>query len=432
MLISSNNTTGVDNTNNVWVYDNTGTNARPVFDYKGKDFFLYQQTVDLGSRSVPVVIDMDGDARLDLLVATSGNFGETQNLKDKLVFYKNVGTNKAPVYQLIDSNFLNLTASTTILEMHPAFGDLTGDGKPDLVIGNSNGKLLYYINQGNGTNYNFTLQTDQLGGIDIGNNSAPQLFDLDKDGKLDLLIGNKNGTISYFRNTGSASSPVFSASASIDSLGGIVTRLQYQSSDGYDQIEPEGYSVPHACDLDGNPATIEMLVGTRSGQVLLFTNVSATPGAVFNRTDTLFAYSAQNNAKALRFGMRSVPYVANMDDDDRPDMIIGNLGGGLNFYASVPSFVDTTHTGLPAVYKASFIAVYPNPASDRISFGTELMRENMQYEVVNAIGQVMLAGEVNHFYADHHIDVTSLSAGMYFIRFKGRTQAFNGRFLISR
>jgi hypothetical protein len=169
MLVSTNNPIGVKSTNNVWVYENTGTNAKPVFDYEGNNFFMFDETIDLGIRTVPIVMDVDGDSKLDLLVATSGSFDQTQNAHDKLVFYKNTGSNTSPVYQLIDSNFLDLTSDTPIPDMHPAFGDLTGDGKPDLVAGGSNGKLVYYINQSIGANYDYALQTRELGSIDIGN-----------------------------------------------------------------------------------------------------------------------------------------------------------------------------------------------------------------------------------------------------------------------
>jgi hypothetical protein len=434
MLVTSNNPIGMKNTQNVVTYDNTGTNAKPVFTYSSDKLFMYDQTIDFGARTVPVVMDVDGDSKNDLLVATSGDYSVTQNLHDQLIFYKNVGSNKAPIYQLVDSNFLHLTTDTPILEMHPTFGDLTGDGKPDLIIGTTNGKLEYRINQTIGSNYSFALQTRELAGIDIGNNSTPQLFDLNKDGKLDLLVGNKNGIVSYFQNTGTTNNPIFSATATIDSLGGILTRTKYINSGGYDLIEPDGYSVPHACDLDGNASTIEMLVGTRNGEVWLYTNVSATPGAVFTKTDTLFAYSSLAKAKTLRFGSRAVPFVAKMDTDDKPDMIIGNMGGGLNFYASVPSQIDTGGgVGLADLRNVSApIVVYPNPANTTIAFSTQSLHEDVTYQIVNMIGQVMLSGDVNHFYAEQQINVESLHSGMYFIQLKGRSQTMSGRFLISK
>jgi hypothetical protein len=428
MLVSTNNPLGVKSTNNVWVYENTGTNAKPVFDYQGNQLFMFDETIDFGLRAVPVVMDVDGDSKLDLLIATNGSFEQTKNFHDKLIFYKNIGTNTSPVYQFADSNFLNLTTDTPIIEMHPAFGDLTGDGKPDLVIGSSNGKLEYYINQTIGNAYHYALQTRELGSIDIGNNSTPQLFDLDKDGKLDLLIGNKNGTISYFKNTGTAAAPVFQSTADIDSLGGIVTRIKHFTNAGYPRIEADGYSVPHACELDGNAATTELLVGMNKGEVWLYTDVTATPGAIFTKTDTLFASGAKAPAKAVRFGMRSAPYMANMDEDGKPDMIIGNMGGGLNFYSSIPAKFD----GLNEVENhVSTLTVYPNPATHTITFSTQQLIENAAYDVVNIVGQVLLSGNVNHFYAEHTIDTSTLKNGIYFLRLKGKNQTFSGRFFIS-
>ncbi|HBK24658.1 MAG TPA: VCBS repeat-containing protein, partial [Planktothrix sp. UBA10369] len=39
-----------------------------------------------------------------------------------------------------------------------------------------------------------------LNGVDVGNNSAPVLADVDGDGDLDAFIGNINGNIKYFQN----------------------------------------------------------------------------------------------------------------------------------------------------------------------------------------------------------------------------------------
>lgn len=432
LLVTTNNTIGVKNTNNVWVYDNTGTNAKPVFDYKGNNFFMFNHTLDFGARTVPVIIDIDNDGKNDLLVATSGDYEQTMNFKDKLLFYRNIKTNQQPVYMLQDSNFLSL-ADDTILEMHPTFGDLNGDGKKDLIIGNSNGKIQYYVNQTSGSTVSFNLQTLTLGGIDAGNNSAPQVFDLNRDGKNDLLIGNKAGVIQYYQNTGTATAPVFSNTPTIDSLGKIMTRRAYVSSGGYANMEPDGYAVPFACNLDADSNTIEMLVGTSSGEVWLYMSVSDTIGKVFAKQDQLFSINQTDPGKAIKFGSRSVPFAANLDGDDRLDVLIGNMGGGLNFFASIPTPVDTGNIGMneETLSKATLF-VFPNPANTELSFNTANMREDMQYEVVNIVGQVLLQGSVNHFYATQTIATESLQNGMYFIQLKGKSQSFAARFLISR
>ena len=47
-------------------------------------------------------------------------------------------------------------------------------------------------------------------GVDIGSKSAPTFADLDGDGDLDAVVGADAGTLSYFKNTGTAIAPVFS------------------------------------------------------------------------------------------------------------------------------------------------------------------------------------------------------------------------------
>jgi hypothetical protein len=432
LLVSTNNTVGVKNTNNVWVYENTGTTAKPIFDFKGNNFWMFNQTLDFGARTVPVIMDMDNDGKNDLLVATSGDYEQTHNNRDYILFYRNIGSNQKPVYVLQDSNLLSL-ADDSILELHPTFGDLNGDGKMDLIVGNSNGKIQYYLNQSNGSTINFALQTKTLGDIDAGNNSAPQLFDLNKDGKLDLLVGNKAGIVKYYKNTGTVSMPVFGSTPTIDSLGKIMTRKQVTSSAGYTNIDPDGYAVPFACNLDGDTNTVEMLVGTSSGEVWIYMNVSDTIGRVFTKQDQLFSINPKDDAKAIKFGIRSTPFVANLDGDDRPDVLIGNMGGGLNFFASIPTPIDTGNNAVSEFFSnKGSLSLFPNPANTEVSFMTTDMREDMNYEIINIVGQVLAHGHVNHFYSTHTIHTEEMPNGMYFIQLKGKEQSFTGRFLVSK
>ncbi|MBA5249182.1 MAG: calcium-binding protein, partial [Gammaproteobacteria bacterium] len=84
--------------------------------------------------------------------------------------------------------------------------DIDDDGDLDLVIGESDGKLFYYKNTdttAGHTNPTYTVQTginNPFEGIDVGYYSAPTLADINGDGNLDLVIGNDYGTLRYYYN----------------------------------------------------------------------------------------------------------------------------------------------------------------------------------------------------------------------------------------
>ena len=61
-----------------------------------------------------------------------------------------------------------------------------------------------------------------LNGVDVGWYSTPSFADLDGDGDLDAFIGEGDGTIKYFQNTGSATSPAFTQlNGSFNPLDGV-------------------------------------------------------------------------------------------------------------------------------------------------------------------------------------------------------------------
>ena len=68
-----------------------------------------------------------------------------------------------------------------------------------MVIGELDGFVHFYENTAGPNNtVQFVLNTPNFMGIDVGANAAPQLFDLNKDGLLDLVIG--ENTIKVYSN----------------------------------------------------------------------------------------------------------------------------------------------------------------------------------------------------------------------------------------
>ena len=110
-----------------------------------------------------------------------------------------------------------------------AVGDLNGDGKPDLVLADTNGFFWYFPNNGTAQNPVFTqgevmpiwLGEERLNEHTEGyENIVPriQLVDFDKSGKYDIVAGNYVGRLFHIPNVGSPTAPDFKPTYDRDSL----------------------------------------------------------------------------------------------------------------------------------------------------------------------------------------------------------------------
>ena len=94
----------------------------------------------------------------------------------------------------------------------PTFADIDGDGDLDAFVGELFGNTLFYRNTGSATNPVFAAPTTNPFGLTaVGYDPKPTLVDIDGDGDLDAFVGNADGDTLFYRNTGSASNPVFAA-----------------------------------------------------------------------------------------------------------------------------------------------------------------------------------------------------------------------------
>lgn len=80
----------------------------------------------------------------------------------------------------------------------PQIADWNEDGKKDLLVGDTNGNITLFTNTG--SNSNPVLSKTgfiQAGGttLDVGVRATPVVVDWDNDGKKDLLSGNSNGYV---------------------------------------------------------------------------------------------------------------------------------------------------------------------------------------------------------------------------------------------
>lgn len=394
LVVAPNSTTASENAHGVWYYRNTATDAAPVFQFQQNDLFQGDM-LDFGEGARPVLFDHNNDGLMDLVVANEGYFQEDGNYQGRLALLENTGSSAQPAFTLVTTDYAALDGLGFGPGVHPAFGDLDGDTRPDMLLGDANGNLHYFHNSSSGPIAQFqvaqTLVTNDGGAvIDVGANATPQLFDLDGDGLLDLVIGERNGNLNYFRNAGTAQMPAWHAENS--SLGGVNVNVYWSAT---------GYSVPFL--YTAEDGQMICFSGSESGGLHRYDGITGNETGTWNLTDSLW--------DNFREGSRTAIVLHDFTGDDVPDAVVGNYRGGLSFWTSS---AGVPVEALPRV-NANAFTLAPNPArgSVEIRLHTVLL-PGMQAELVDQLGRTVRRHAVRS--PVEQFSLAGIPSGMYSLR----------------
>lgn len=432
-----------ENSHSVWLYENDGTNTAPIFNYEKNDF-LQGDMIDVGDASHPVLVDVDGDGLQDLIISNYGYVDSTyldtlwyvlNTYKVSILsYYQNIGSATNPSYQLIDTNWANLDTLKKV-SLSPTFGDIDGDGDEDLILGSNDGSLIYCQNTaGLGQPISFNSAILNYQNITVGddNFSTPQLIDIDGDSLLDLIVGKKTnrlrkinlqdslvGYISYYRNTGVSTQPLFILET--DSMGNI------DPSDYWNYYA--AYSVPFF--FRDASDSLKLFVGSASGLTFYYRdiedNIYGTFGVDSNLkytdiVNTLYSvFSYKDYFKQLtpyKAGIFSAPLVHDFNADGYPDIMIGNFSGGLRYFeGTMPQAISIGETKEPI---KTDVRLYPNPAGDYVNLAIDHYQElqNIVLEIRDINGR-LLHQEQTHAAPLQRINTSNYNQGIYFIRVQG-------------
>ena len=138
-------------------------------------------------------------------------------------------------------------------------------------------------------------------------------FDIDYDGRQELIAGAKDGSLKLYRRDFS-------------------TDHRWVLSRGYfDGIKVGAFSAPAVADLDldGKP---EIIVGTggfssESGRVMIYRNTGTPDNPLWQRVDM----------PVIDVGDDATPAVIDVNGDNRPDLVVGNSAGALTLYRNMTS-----------------------------------------------------------------------------------------------
>ncbi|MBE9146515.1 Ig-like domain-containing protein, partial [Planktothrix mougeotii] len=185
----------------------------------------------------------------------------------------------------------------------PVLVDVDGDGDLDAFIGNIIGEIKYFQNN----NGSFTEQigaANPFNGVDVGILASPSFADVDKDGDLDAFIGNRDGNIKYFQNN-----------------NGSFTE-QIGAANPFNGVDVGTNSNPSFADIDKD-GDLDAFIGNSVGNIKYFQNNN---GSFTEQIGAANPFNSVNIVGSIH------PSFADLDRDGDLDAFMGNTLGTIRFY----------------------------------------------------------------------------------------------------
>ena len=218
----------------------------------------------------PCIADFDSDGDLDIIC---GEF------LDRLTWFENIGTRSKPRFAA--GSFLSDRNGTIAMDLQmivPVAVDWDRDGDIDLVVGQEDGRIAWMENFGEAARgvdrfsrpRFFQQEAHEL---KFGALSTPCGVDWDDDGDDDLICGNTAGYIAFIENLDGAARPKWAAPKLL-SADGRTIRIQagYNGSIQGPAEAKWGYTTLTVADWD-HDGLRDVVVNSIWGEVLWYPNV---------------------------------------------------------------------------------------------------------------------------------------------------------------
>ena len=340
------------------LYENRGSATAPLMRRSTLD---PTSEIDIGSYAAPAPIQ-DIDRHGILVGSTSG----------ALTYFEESRGDAGTVWRITGRYPI-----PGFFQTAPATGDLDGDGRAEVVVGESDGHLrLYRFNAGGLEAIPSALDT-----IRVNQNASPALADLDGDGDLDLLVGTGGGLFVYLKNNGSAASPRFERAP---------------APSPFDTLDVGSDAVPRFYDLDRD-GDLDAIIGSRGGgtapdliRFLIY------QGGVFIPSPSYPEIVSPRNPVPMYRVLPEGRY-----------LFVGNGMGGMT------AFRDQSPSGI-AVETGHRNGVRMLGSGGNFAFEWSGSLPDRRFRITDILGSIVLEREIP-MGADHiEIDLRPLPSGIYF------------------
>lgn len=199
------------------IYRNVGSNQSPRYE---KGNLLQAGGVDaevwiyccIGCQ--PRFCDLDGDGLTDM-ISNSYDPGHCY------LFRGQPGNTFAAREELLDKAGVPIRSAPVQQQSHQSFGsffevvDWDDDGDLDILIGCFDGGMQLRINEGTATHPEFATENIVVNAagapMKVKAHLCPRVADWDVDGLWDIVAGSDDGSVTWFRNSGTVGAPQFDA-----------------------------------------------------------------------------------------------------------------------------------------------------------------------------------------------------------------------------
>lgn len=401
LLAAVNSRSLAEDRKSVWRYDDNPFTDGPYAYQLTEKGWLQNEMIDVGSHSRPAFADINGDGLTDLVVGGYHYTDGPETRIPSLKLYKNIGTPDQPYLQLIDDDYLSMSqfGSNPTFDFSPAFGDLDGDNAPDLIVGDQNGKLFYYHNtSAAGDSMVFAAPVYPFMNINVGVSATPQIEDINGDGLADLVIGERTGNadisgrcsnLNYFQNVGNAGNPIFNPDITAAPNTGCYGRVLFDIAIGLPQ-----YSTPYIFRTDEG---LRLMAGGDPGTLNLYGDLASGITGSLNVIDEDFG--------DLDMGNRSAPALADLNNDGKFDLVVGNQRGGLEMFTTELN-IGFTSIENPAVTEKPY-SIHQDGSEVIVTWKS---KEGV-IKLVDVYGRLLDEND-----AATQVDLSQLLPGIYFLQ----------------
>lgn len=405
------------------LFENTGTKKDPTFklidlNYLQIPSLKLDYVEDKAVRGlIPTVGDLDDDGDMDMLLGVGTN---------DIFFFEDTALNgQAATFKFHPEPFQGVHFPRRANSHAPVLYDINGDSLLDLITSGVGPIVKYFINFGTKVNPIFNIKLDsiiyQQGKTfryylnDVPNYTMFKVDDtlavnagsnLNNNSFIPLILTAINSTDHYFECTTTLSGPI---DEQLNDTSGFINFFDRNWGHLFSSISI--LRDPSVFPYRNSNGETQLIIGDAQGPSYFFNEVG---DSLLNGRDT---FNLLISDFLLDYGKNPTITGADINDDGKIDLAIGNEAGGLKLLFGDELIVGLNETADLKEGKQAF-SIYPNPTNDLFTIRlNDKVNTPVKLKIIDVNGKIIR--QENLLTQSTQFNLTGLSNGVYLIKIEG-------------